>query len=109
METQLEYGLAGVIHDNLTLPIDFLHFSLCGNYSTRYKDGTTNWPEGLRLIAQMCESGEQYHGNLRAPPQCHPATPENKALLGDSSGTMMVNNPLVRPYFLVGLALGGYP
>ena len=23
----MEYGLAGVMHDNLTLPIDFLHFS----------------------------------------------------------------------------------
>ena len=43
-----------------------------------------------------------YHGNLRAPPECHP-TQE----IRDYSGTMMVRNPLTR-HFLGGGMLNSH-
>ena len=42
-----------------------------------------------------------------APPM--PPSPRNKALLRPNSGTMVVNNPLIRPYFLGGGGIGGVP
>ena len=39
-----------------------------------------------------------FHGNLRAPPPV-PPSPRNKALNKPSTKTMVVKNPLMRPYF----------
>ena len=43
------------------------------------------------------------------PPQCHLKPQEIRPynLLGNYQGAMMVNSPLIRPYVLRGLALGG--
>ena len=38
-----------------------------------------------------------------------PPPPGNKALLRPNQGTMVVNNPLIRPYFLGGGGIGGVP
>ena len=38
-----------------------------------------------------------------------PPWPGNKALLRPYSGIMVVNSPLISPYFLGGVALGGGP
>ena len=45
------------------------------------------------------------HGNFSYPPQSYP--PRNKGLIRHSEGKPMVNKPLIRPYFLGGVALGG--
>ena len=37
-----------------------------------------------------------------------PPWPGNKALLRPYSGIMVVNSPLISPYFLGGVALGGW-
>ena len=58
-----------------------------------------------QLYKQPCYST---NGNLRVPPSMTPPQ-ENKALLRDYLGTMMVNNPLIRPYFLGGVSLRGVP
>ena len=77
--------------------------------------------EGFRLRSQRqsteyslwslasWEPHPKYDG-LLTPPQCHNRTPKRGGLKkGDYSGTMMVNDPLLRPYFLVkvGIWWGG--
>lgn len=49
-----------------------------------------------------------HHGNLRLPPNAHPFS-RTKALARDYEGIILVSTPLIKPYFLGGVALRGYP
>ena len=79
-----------------------------------YMDGI--WPPNLfhddfgwRFATDCCEGKRTYHGNLRYSPQSYPPPPRNKALIRPYEGKPMVDKPLIRPYLLGGVALGGVP
>ena len=64
---------------------------------------STFWVFQLRVFGRSLTNQLTFSWESKGAPP-----PENKVLLGDCSGTTMVNNPLIKPYFLGG-GSGGCP